>query len=462
VLPSDEVLAAVIERLCSTGAEFAEVFFQDSFRTCMVREGGLPTGTERFSECGAGLRVEAGETSTYGHVDGLQPDLLLEEAGRLAESLGSGAPRKPESLQILPRRNLITVQTPPREVGMERKESFLEEVEREAHGCDGRVCGTSTVYRDATTEVAVANSEGVLVRESRHFVTLYQQVRVQENGRVRTGAEIASGAAGFEFFDGNRHLALARAAARTTLHLLAAGRAPSGTMPVVLSPAAAGLFVHEAVGHALEGDYAAAGHSPFSGRVGDRVAPQGVHLVDDGSAPGRRGTTDYDDEGEPTRKVLLIEDGILRGFLTDRASAIRLGAERTGHGRRESYGVPPKCRMRNTLLMPGETPPDELIASVDFGLYVSRMGGGEVAIPAGDFTFQVTEGYIIRDGRISEPVSGAGISGNGPQILATLKGLATDMDYGVGTCAKEGQVVPVSDGAPTLLLGSLSVGGGPP
>ena len=158
--------------------------------------------------------------------------------------------------------------------------------------------------------------------------------------------------------------------------------------------------------------------------------------------------------------MLLIEDGILRGFLTDRASALRLGAERTGNGRRESYRFPPKCRMRNTLLMPGDKSPEELVASVDFGLYVGRMGGGRVEIPAGDFIFQVTEGYVIRDGRISEPVSGVSISGSGPRTLSTLKGVGADMDFGVGTCAKEGQIVPVSDGAPTLLLGPISVGGG--
>lgn len=456
MLPGEDLLQDLLAVLCSTGADWAEVFVQRSSFTRLSREDGRAGDASFAEDRGVALRLSSGGRQGLASVSGFEPDDLLAAARGAAAEFSSGAPRPAVPLRLLPGRGLNPVLIAPEEVSAARKAALLEEAhEAAANDGAGRF---SALYRDSTHDVMVATSEGTLTRERRAYLTLYLQAHAEGPARTRAGAKVVSAAAGFEFFEGGPHLSAALEASAAARRHLSAVPAPSGHLPVVFSPAAAGLFIHETVGHALEGPLALQDAAPRYGRPGERIAPAAFSLVDDGAAPGRRGTCDYDDEGYPTGRVLLVEEGVLRGVLTDRAAAAALGVPRTGSGRRESYRHRPAARMRNTQVLPGTRTPEELVGSVAFGLYVVQMGGGRVDAATGDFTFTVTEGRIIREGRLAETVEGALLAGNGPDLLASLQGVGSDLAHGVGTSARDGQNVPVSDGAPTLLAGNLRVG----
>jgi TldD protein len=310
--------------------------------------------------------------------------------------------------------------------------------------------------------VLVVRSDGVIAGDVRPLVRLNVTVIVESNGRRESGSSGGGGRYAYDYFNQeDRALSYAREAVRQALVNLDAVEAPAGTMAVVLGPGWPGILLHEAIGHGLEGDFNRKGTSAFAGRVGERVASEQCTVVDDGTIPDRRGSLNVDDEGTTTQKTVLIENGILKGYMQDTLNARLMGVAPTGNGRRESYAHLPMPRMTNTYMLPGKFDPKEIIASVDKGLYAVNFGGGQVDITSGKFVFSASEAYLIENGKITRPVKGATLIGNGPDVLTRVSMVGSDLqlDPGVGTCGKEGQSVPVGVGQPTLRIDGLTVGG---
>jgi len=301
--------------------------------------------------------------------------------------------------------------------------------------------------------IEVAAHPGVFAREEQTYGILAAHCVAGNGSGLTVGYESAGGTGGLEFLDGGVPGRLARQAAERAVRSLRAARIPGGRMPVVLSSEAGGTMVHEAIGHGLEADLARRGMSVYQDRLGERVGTPLVSIADDATLPGKRGSYGMDDEGTPGRRTLLVERGILSGYLHDRLSALRDGVPPTGNGRRESYRHRPIPRMTNTLILPGDVPPEEVLSGVDRGLLVVKMGGGQVNTVTGDFMFEVAEGYRIEGGRRGEPVRGATITGNGPEVLSMIDRVGSDLGFGIGTCGKDGQGVPVGDAQPTLSIG---------
>jgi TldD protein len=314
---------------------------------------------------------------------------------------------------------------------------------------------------EETKRVRIASSTGVLVEDVQPLFSIRVSVIASENGLRREGSAGGGGRLGPEFFDTKPPEHFAREAARTAVMLLGAVEAPAGTMPVVLAPGWPGILLHEAIGHGLEADFNRKGLSAFSGRIGERVAAPGVTVVDDGTIADRRGSLNVDDEGNRPGRTVLIEDGILRGYLQDRLNSGLMKMAPTGNGRRDGYSSFPLPRMTNTFMLAGQDDPDEIIRSVPRGLYAKHFGGGQVDITSGKFVFSATEAYLIEDGKIGAPVFGATLIGNGPDILTKVTRIGHDLrlDEGVGTCQKAGQSVPVGVGLPTTLVSEITVGG---
>jgi TldD protein len=340
------------------------------------------------------------------------------------------------------------------------KVALLKRADEAARGYDPRIRQVKVAWRDRVQEVAVANGEGVLVEDSRVQLVFLVQVVAEGGGRIETGYEAVGGFVGMDLFQGMPPERVAETAARRAVQNLTARRAPGGTMSVVLGSEAGGTMVHEAVGHGLEADLAGEGLSVYTGRLGEQVASPLINVIDDATLPNRRGSFLFDDEGTPSQETVLIERGVLRSYLADRLSLLKGAATHlTGNGRRESYRHKPIPRMTNTYIAPGQTDPSEIIRSTPKGLFVRKMGGGQVDTVNGDFVFEVSEGYLIENGAVGEPVRGAILTGNGPKVLKTIDLVGTDLGWSIGTCGKDGQGAPVADGQPTLRIPEIIVGG---
>ncbi len=338
----------------------------------------------------------------------------------------------------------------------------MHRVDQEARRQDPRVKQVVTSLVAAHDVVLVAAADGTFSADVRPLVRLNVSVIAEDGDRREQGASGGGARRGLDYFiEQDRALGFAREAVRLALMNLEATDAPAGTMTVVLGPGWPGVLLHEAVGHGLEGDFNRKGTSAFAGRMGERVAAPGVTVVDDGTLPDRRGSLNVDDEGTPTQYTVLIEDGVLRGFMQDKLNARLMGVAPTGNGRRESYAHLPMPRMTNTYMLAGDRDPREIIASVDKGLYAVNFGGGQVDITSGKFVFSASEAYLIEKGKLGRPVKGATLIGNGPDVLTRVSMIGNDLelDQGVGTCGKEGQSVPVGVGQPTLRVDGLTVGG---
>jgi TldD protein len=358
------------------------------------------------------------------------------------------------------------VQVPPTDVPIQTKIDLLHQVDRIARAYDPRITKVMATIASEQKLVLVATSEGWIVGDVRPLhrlqVTCIAEDTRRGPGMRQMGTFGGGGRAEYGFFlEGERFAHFAREAARQAIVNLDADESPAGTMDVVLGPGWPGILLHEAIGHGLEGDFNRKGTSTFSGRLGERVASPLCTVVDDGTMPGRRGSLNVDDEGTPTQRNVLIENGILKGYLQDRLNAGLMGMTPTGNGRRESYAHHPMPRMTNTFMLPGSTPPEEIIRSVKRGLYAVAFGGGQVDITNGKFVFSASEAYLIEDGKIGRPVKGATLIGNGPDALTrvTMVGNDLKLDEGIGTCGKDGQSVPVGVGLPTILINGLTVGG---
>ncbi|SFM58695.1 microcin-processing peptidase 2. Unknown type peptidase. MEROPS family U62 [Ectothiorhodospira mobilis] len=460
---TDGDLDRVLAVLCAPGLDGGDLYFQAAHQESWVLEDGIVKEGGYSIERGVGVRALSGDKTGFAYSDDIGMAALMEAAGAAraigrAQQDGRVAVRR----EVTPR-DLYPPLDPLGTLDEQARIRLLQSLDAEARRQDPRVSQVIVSLAGTHEVVMVLQTDGTLAADVRPLVRLNVHVIAEDgHGRREQGSAGGGGRSGYDFFlDRERGLGYAREAVRQALVNLEAVDAPAGTMTVVLGPGWPGVLLHEAVGHGLEGDFNRKGTSAFSGRIGERVAAPGVTVVDDGTLEGRRGSLNVDDEGTPTNHTVLIEDGVLRGYMQDRLNARLTGMPLTGNGRRESYAHLPMPRMTNTYMLAGPHDPGEILASVDKGLYAVNFGGGQVDITSGKFVFSASEAYLIEGGRVTRPVKGATLIGNGPDVLTRVSMVGNDLalDTGVGTCGKEGQSVPVGVGQPTLRVDGLTVGG---
>jgi TldD protein len=449
--------------LMGPGIDGGDLYFQLTRHESWSLEDGIVKEGSYNIEQGVGVRAISGDKTGFAYSDDIGMTTLLEAsaaARAIAHQAATG--------QVAVRRHrdghqLYAPLDPLATLDEQAKIDLLHRVDAEARQQDPRVSQVMVSLNGMHEVILVANTDGTLAADVRPLVRLSVNVIVEgRDGRREQASGGGGGRVGYGFFlDEDRALGFAREAVRQALVNLEAVDAPAGTLTVVLGPGWPGVLLHEAVGHGLEGDFNRKGTSAFSGRIGQKVAAEGVTVVDDGTLEGRRGSLNVDDEGTPTQCTTLIENGVLRGFMQDRLNARLMGVPATGNGRRESYAHLPMPRMTNTYMLAGEHDPGEILESVERGLYAVNFGGGQVDITSGKFVFSASEAYLIENGRVTRPVKGATLIGNGPEVLTRVSMVGNDLelDAGVGTCGKEGQSVPVGVGQPTLRVDGLTVGG---
>jgi TldD protein len=456
-----------LERLLGSATagqvDYADVFVEHQVGEELVLEDGEVKKASRTITQGAGVRAQAGVRTGYAYTDDLAVE-HLELAARQAHALADAGGRSGVvALEGLRRtHDLYALTEPPVVADLGRKVDLLRRVDALARAYDPRVRQVIATLWSEEQRLLIATPAGDPVGDVRPLTRLNVTVVVEEDGRREIGGFGGGGRVAFDFFlESDRWSFYTREATRQALLKLGAIPAPAGTMTVVLGPGWPGILLHEAIGHGLEGDFNRKEVSAFTGRIGQRVASEHVTVVDDGTLANRRGSLNVDDEGTPTGRTVLIENGILRGYMQDRLNARLLGMPLTGNGRRESFRHPPMPRMTNTFMLAGQDDPEEIIGSVARGLYAVAFGGGQVDITNGKFVFSASEAYLIEGGRVTAPVKGATLIGSGPEVLTrvTRVGHDLELDEGIGTCGKDGQSVPVGVGLPTIRVDGITVGG---
>jgi TldD protein len=449
--------ARVLERGLVRGGDLAELSAEARQGFSLSLDDRRVERPQGGRERGACVRVVQGESSYYGYVDGLEEEDLLRVAGSVAQAL-RGERRRPARLAAATAAKGHPVLTRPETIEAVRKADLLRACDERARATGAEVSQARMGYAESRRRVEVYNSEGRAAADDRTRVRLSAQVVARRNGRVETGTDTRGGHAGWELLETDPE-EVAERAARRALKLLDAVDAPTGRLPVVVGNGFGGVLLHEAVGHGLEADAVQKRASVYAGKLGEQVAPDFVTAYDDGSRQGDWGSDGVDDEGTPTRRTTVIEDGRLSSYLYDLLRARRDGVDSTGNGRRESFRHVPVPRMTNTFFAPGEATPDDLIAGIERGFYAVSFGGGQVEPATGDFVFGVSEGYLIESGRVTAPVRGATLVGNGLEALGAIDGIAGDLEIATGYCGKAGQTVPAGVGQPHVRIRELTVGG---
>jgi len=442
------------------GADFAEVFVERTRSTTISCDDNKIENASTFFDYGVGIRVIADGRTAYGSTNDLSRRNLLG----LARSVGRAARAKTTDTKQMTLKEkkieaVATVSRHPFGIPLEKKCDVVLSANEVAWGSGKSIRQVRIIYRDAVRRILVASSDGVFSSDEQVGTVFLAQVIAGDNNCLQTGQESLGGAMGFEIFEDSQPEEIAEKAAIRAVMMLTAREAPAGAMTAIISSDAGGTMIHEAVGHGLEADLACEGNSVYSGKLGEKVASDLVTVLDDATLPGRRGSFTFDDEGTPAAKNVLIENGILKSYMYDRLRSMKDKCESTGNGRRQTYEHPPIVRMTNTLITPGKDDPDAILTDTHSGLFVKRMGGGQVNTINGDFVFDVQEGYLIENGRIGEPVRGATLIGNGPKILNEIDRVGSDLGFSIGTCGKEGQESPVSCGQPTIRIPEIVVGG---
>ncbi len=457
----DKEHAQKLLQTATAGADDGELFFERRRAESLIFDDGrVKTASYDASE-GFGLRAVRGEVTGYAHSSEISAPALTRavETARLAVGDGGGV-QAPSPMQTNTR--LYTDADPITGIPFSVKLDTLREIDCFARGLDARVIQVSATVAASHQEVIILRSDGQELRDSRPMTRLNVSVIVEQDGRRESGSAGGGGRVGLDgLLDPADWQGKAQEALRVALVNLEAEPAPAGMMDVVLGPGWPGILLHEAIGHGLEGDFNRKGSSAFAGLMGQRIASPGVTVLDDGTIPDRRGSITFDDEGTPSGKNTLIEDGILVGFMQDRQNARLMGVDVTGNGRRESYAHAPMPRMTNTYMLGGDTAPEDIVADLKDGIYAVGFGGGQVDITNGKFVFSCTEAYRVRNGKVGAPVKGATLIGDGATALNQIRALGNDMalDPGMGNCGKQGQWVPVGVGQPTVMIGGLTVGG---
>ena len=449
----------IFKAMMRNGGSFADLYHESSRTHSIVCDDDKIEMMTTGSDVGVGLRVIADFKTSYAHGNRCSEKDIVALSGDLAGAVKAGVQGPVAREYALEPRIDLPVHVRPDEVDTARKTGLVREANSAARSVDRRIRQVKVVYGDKEQKLGMANSEGLVVEERRTYTLFVVHVVAAENGLVQTGYEPVGGLMGLELFDEVDVAEVGRTAARRAVQALEAREAPRGLMPVVLSSEAGGTMIHEAVGHGLEADLAHEGLSVYTNRIGERVASELVTVIDDATLRQKRGSYGYDDEGFPGQRTVLIEKGILRSYLCDRLYGMRSNSMSTGNGRRESYKHHPIVRMSNTMIAPGKEDPETILRNTAEGIVVKKMGGGQVNTVNGDFVFEVSEGYLIRNGQIGDPVRGATLTGNGPQVLKSIDRVGNDLGFGIGTCGKGGQGVPVGDGQPTLRIPEIVVGG---
>ncbi len=459
----DSDLEQVLGGLMSQGGiDDADVYFQLSrYQSWSLEDGRVKEGSHGIDQ-GVGVRAISGEKTGFAYADEISLPALREASGTVRAIARQGQRGRVRALRHTAGHRLYLPIDPLDSLPVEEKIRLLEAVDAEARGLDSRVRQVMVSLVGVHDVILVAGADGTLAGDVRPLVRMSVSVVAEQDGRREHGASGGGARVGFGYFlEQERALGYAREAVRQALLNLDAVEAPAGDMTVVLGPGWPGVLLHEAVGHGLEGDFNRKGSSAFAGRLGEKVASPLCTVVDDGTLERRRGSLNIDDEGTPTRCTTLIENGVLKNYMQDKLNARLMGTVSTGNGRRESYAHLPMPRMTNTYMLPGEHQPEEIIASVQRGLYAVNFGGGQVDITSGKFVFSASEAYLIENGKLAAPVRGATLIGSGPEVLTRVSMVGNDLelDQGVGTCGKDGQSVPVGVGQPTLRIDGLTVGG---
>ncbi|MBL8226755.1 MAG: metalloprotease TldD [Chromatiales bacterium] len=459
---ADRDLERALGTLLRGDVDTADLYFQISRHESWSLEDGIVKEGSHSIEQGVGVRAMAGEKTGFAYSDEIILPALLEASAAASAIARRGQEGRLQAWRPQAGHSLYLPIDPLPTLADDAKVELLQRVDREVRRLDPRVRQVNASLAAAHDVMLVCSSDGVLSADIRPLVRFNVSVVVEDGDKREQGYAGGGGRFAYDWFlDGDRALEFGREAVRQAIVNLDAVPAPAGEMVVVLGPGWPGVLLHEAIGHGLEGDFNRKGTSAFTGRIGERVASPLCTVVDDGTLAGRRGSLNVDDEGTPTRRTVLIEDGILRGYLQDRMNARLMGVAPTGNGRRQSFAHVPMPRMTNTYMLAGPHHPDEIIASVPKGIYARNFGGGQVDITSGKFVFSASEAYLIEGGRIGRPIRDATLIGDGPTVLNRVSMVGNDLqlDAGIGVCGKEGQSVPVGVGQPTLRVDGLTVGG---
>ncbi len=459
---SERLMEQCLGEALSAGGDYADLYFESVTSTSLgVDEGIVKTASQGIS-VGCGIRVLAGERTGFAYTDDLSSEKLLK-AARTAALIASGPAKElAQGFMHTEGSALYPVAGATADAEISEKLKLIQRADRAARAYDSRITQVRAGFNDELRRILVAASDGTFASDTQPLARLNVFVIAQEGTNLARGTSGGGGRIALDFFEGDKSPEhYAREAARTAMLQLGAIDAPAGEMEVVLGPGWPGVLLHEAVGHGLEADFNRKKTSAFTGLIGQQVASPKVTVVDNGTMPNRRGSLNVDDEGTPTQENVLIENGILKGYLTDKLSARLMGTQSTGSGRRESYQAITMPRMTNTYMLNGDDMPEDIIKSVRRGLYAVNFGGGQVDITSGKFVFSASEAYLIEDGVVTRPVKGATLVGNGPEALKYVSMVGNDLalDEGIGTCGKAGQSVPVGVGMPTIKLDRMTVGG---
>lgn len=460
---SETTLSKMLQQMIPAGADDADLYLQHSVSESLALEEGRVKHVSASTSQGIGARVIVGEASGHAYTDSFDVAALMDTAKAARAIAASGKDLSPQAIRSQPlKHQLYAAINPMQQVNMQSRKALLEKLDALARSIDSRVQQVSASISSAFKQVHIVCMDGRTFSDDRPLVRLNISVVVEHNGKRESG-----GAGGGGRFDVARLLEsgeaerLTREAVRVALLNLDAEAAPAGTMPVVLGPGWPGILLHEAIGHGLEGDFNRKGTSVFAGKMGEQIAAKGVTVVDDGTLVERRGSLNIDDEGTHTQCTTLIEDGVLVGYLQDKQNARLMGVSPTGNGRRESYADPVLPRMTNTFMRAGSSSSEDILASLDNGIYAVNFGGGQVDITSGKFVFTTSEAYWVQNGQIQYPVKDVTLMGSGHEVLKQVSMIGNDLalDPGVGTCGKGGQSVPVGVGLPTIRINALTVGG---
>ena len=459
---TERLLERCLGEALSAGGDYADLYFESVTSTALGVDEQIVKSASQGTSAGCGIRVLSGERTGYAYTDNLNPDRLLH-AAKTAALIASGPSKQPvQGFTEAATADLYPVPLGGFDLDLAARLELILRVDRAARAFDHRVVQVRASYSEELRRILVVGSDGSYASDTQPLCRLNAFVIAKDEKSTTRGSAGAGGRAGLGQFAGSKSPEhLAQEAARGAILQLGAVPAPAGEMEVVLGPGWPGILLHEAVGHGLEADFNRKGTSAFSGLIGRPVASPKVTVVDNGTIAGRRGSLNVDDEGSPTQETVLIENGVLKGYLTDKLSARLMGMANTGSGRRESYHCIPMPRMTNTYVLAGDDDPGDIIRSVKRGLYAPNFGGGQVDITNGRFVFSASEAYLIEDGKITAPVRDATLIGNGPEALKHVSMVGHDLklDEGIGTCGKDGQSVPVGVGMPTIKLDKMTVGG---
>ncbi len=457
----DEILQKLLKKALFRGGQYADIFIEHKQTTAIALEDNRIEKVIAGSISGIGIRLIHDGKTAYAFSNDFSEGVLMGIADTVSKAVCSGHAIQDISINLKKRSPEVTflIKRPPEVTPMSEKVNLVTTGNKAARKLDSRIKQVSVIYRDSIQKVKIFTSDGFIAEDERVYTVGVVQVVASDGEIIQTGYEPVGGLMGYELFDDNPMDVVALKAAQRSVMMLKATRVPGGRMSVVISSQAGGTMIHEAIGHGLEADLVQQGISVYSNKIGVQIASSDITVIDDATLPNKRGSYCFDDEGTPSRKNILVENGILVGYMYDKYTAMKDSVSSTGNGRRESYEQKPIPRMSNTFIAPGNLSEGEVIGSIYSGLLVKKMGGGQVNTVTGDFVFEIQEGYIIEKGEIGELVRGATLIGNGPEVLKSIDMIASDLGFSIGTCGKDAQGVPVSDAMPTLRIPEIVVGG---